>query len=422
MTSDVGRVLGGRYKLLRPVGQGSQAAVWVAEHLALRTHCAVKLLDPALAQDATALDRFRREATAASQLRSPHVVQVLDHGIDEGQPFMVLELLEGEDLFDRLAQRGTLTLAETAKILSHVGRALTKAHAAGIIHRDLKPENIFLVNNDDDDIIKVLDFGVAKIIRDDASRMSLDRTRIGALIGTPHYMAPEQVRGAKDISPRIDLWSMGVIAYQCLTGTLPFDSASIGDLLVKITLADAVPPSQLAPGLPPSIDAWFAHSCAIDPTARFTSAREQSDAFAYAAGLVTTPASPSIPAPKPEATKPRPVMMTGLEIDFNAASGGAPQPGVPLTPAPASTPATPVASARPRPPAVTSLSLPANTPMPSEPSLVEESTFTPDKRFKVVAWVVAGLTFIAACLVVADLVSSLAEKQAEQGNPAKAKP
>src|SRR3954471_6157937 len=157
MAIEAGRVLSQRYRLIRPVGQGSQASVWVAEHLALTTHVAVKLIDPDLAKRPDARERFKREATAAAQLRSPHVVQILDHGIDGDQPFIVMELLDGEDLFQRLEKRHHLSVKDTSKILTQVARALTRAHAAGVVHRDLKPENVFLAHNDDDEIVKVLD-------------------------------------------------------------------------------------------------------------------------------------------------------------------------------------------------------------------------------------------------------------------------
>src|ERR1700733_12114784 len=147
MAIEPGRVLSQRYRLIRPVGQGSQASVWVAEHLALSTQVAVKLIDPELAKRDSARERFKREATAAARLRSAHVVQMLDHGIDGDQPFIVMELLEGEDPSERLNKRGRLTLRETSKIITQVARALTRAHQAGIVHRDLKPENVFLVPN-----------------------------------------------------------------------------------------------------------------------------------------------------------------------------------------------------------------------------------------------------------------------------------
>src|SRR3954463_12112457 len=206
-----GRVLSDRYRLIRPVGHGSQAAVWVAEHLALTTNVAVKLIDPELAKKGAARERFRREATAAAQLRSAHVVQILDHGIDGAQPFIVMELLEGEDLFERIQKRRRLSVTETSKIVTQVARALTRAHAAGIVHRDLKPENVFLVPNEDDEQVKVLDFGVAKVKSGKTTR----QTSVGTLIGTPHYMSPEQVKGTNEVDYRTDLWALGIIAFQC---------------------------------------------------------------------------------------------------------------------------------------------------------------------------------------------------------------
>ncbi len=176
MAIEAGRVLNQRYRLIRPVGQGSQASVWVAEHLALTTHVAVKLIDQELAKKDSARERFRREATAAAQLRSAHVVQILDHGIDGDQPFIVMELLDGEDLFERLAHRNRLSLRETSKIVTQVARALSRAHAAGIVHRDLKPENVFLCPNEDDEVVKVLDFGVAKV--KDAAKVTMQKTGV----------------------------------------------------------------------------------------------------------------------------------------------------------------------------------------------------------------------------------------------------
>src|SRR5262249_6371380 len=196
MAIEAGRVLNQRYRLIRPVGQGSQASVWVAEHLALTTHVAVKLISPELAKKDSARERFKREATAAAQLRSAHVVQILDHGIDKDQPFIVMELLEGEDLYERLNKRHRLSLRETSKIVTQVARALTRAHAAGIIHRDLKPENVYLVPNEDDEIVKVLDFGVAKV---EGAAKATKQTGVGTLIGTPHYMSAEQCKGVGEI-------------------------------------------------------------------------------------------------------------------------------------------------------------------------------------------------------------------------------
>jgi serine/threonine-protein kinase len=296
MEIEAGRVLSGRYRLIRPLGQGSQAAVWVAEHLALTTQVAVKLIDPELAKREDARERFRREATAAAQLRSAHVVQILDHGIDGVQPFIVMELLDGEDLFERLDKRGRLTLRETSKIVTQVARALNRAHAAGIVHRDLKPENVFLVTNEDEEVVKVFDFGVAKVT--DPTKAVMQKTSVGQLIGTPHYMSPEQVKGTGEVDFKADLWALGVITYQCVTGDLPFDSEGVGDLLIKITIGDIPVPSKVLPGLPLSFDQWFAKACHRDPAMRFESARELAEALARAVrGAQDAPGVASIPRP-----------------------------------------------------------------------------------------------------------------------------
>jgi serine/threonine-protein kinase len=297
-----GRVLVDRYRLIRPVGQGSQASVWVAEHLALTTNVAVKLIDPELAKKESARERFRREATAAAQLRSAHVVQILDHGIDGTQPFIVMELLDGEDLFERLSHRNRLTLRETSKIVTQVARALTRAHAAGIVHRDLKPENVFLVPNEDDEVVKVLDFGVAKITS--PGRAAMKATGMGTLIGTPHYMSPEQVKGIAEVDYRADLWALGVIAFQCLTGELPFDSEGVGDLLIKISIGEMPIPSKYQASLPAAFDAWFARACDRDPGKRFQSAREMALALAAVAGGGEAVKAPTVRPAKLSASPP----------------------------------------------------------------------------------------------------------------------
>ena len=283
-------MLNERYKLLRPLGQGSQAFVWVAEHLALGSQVAVKLIDPELAKQEDARQRFAREALAAAKLRSAHVVQMLDHGIEGEQPFIVMELLDGEDLFDRLDRRKKLTLPETSRIVTQVSRALMRAHAEGIIHRDLKPENVFLVRNEDDELAKVLDFGVAKIVT--PAKQVMVRTGVGTLIGTPHYMSPEQVKGVTDIDHRSDLWSLGVIAYQSLTGQLPFDSEGVGDLLIRITLNEPLKPSTVVPDLPHEFDMWFAKACAKNPDERFQTAREMAEALAKVCGILPVSSQP----------------------------------------------------------------------------------------------------------------------------------
>lgn len=260
-------------------------AIWRAEHLVLAAPVALKIIDRDVAHDEQAMARFMREAQAAAALRSPHVVQILDHGVDEGTPFIAMELLEGENLAQRIKRVGRLGAEETARIVTHVARAVGRAHEAGIIHRDLKPENVFLVHNEDEEIAKVLDFGVAKV---ETTALALGsqgaRTRTGSLLGTPYYMSPEQAQGNKDVDARSDLWSLGVIAFECLTAKRPFFSDGLGDLVLQICVRDIPVPSEVAP-VPLGFDAWFARAVERDPDRRFQSARELSDALRAALGI-----------------------------------------------------------------------------------------------------------------------------------------
>lgn len=271
-----GIIVGGKYRLDALLGRGGMGAVWRAHDLDLNAPVAVKLLDFAIAASGEGLARFHREAEAAAALRSPHVVQILGRGVDEasGQPYIAMELMEGRSLASCLEQEGALSPATTARILTHVARALIRAHDAGIVHRDLKPDNIFLVKNDDEEIAKVLDFGIAKSDRHGLGVGSYTRT--GAVMGTPYYMSPEQISGAKSVDFRTDLWAFGVIACECATGRRPFDADTYGGLTLKICAEPIPKPSSLGQ-VPPGFDEWFARAVARDPQARFASAREASE-------------------------------------------------------------------------------------------------------------------------------------------------
>ncbi|HEY4119199.1 MAG TPA: serine/threonine-protein kinase [Byssovorax sp.] len=268
---DSGHILAGKYKLIEKLADGGMGSVWRAEHVGLRSQVAVKLIHQSVIDAADGQRRFLTEAHAAAHLRSPHVVQILDHGIDDGVPYMVMELLDGESLAQRLDRCGTLTLAQTSTIVTQVARAIGKAHEAGIIHRDLKPDNVFLVKNDDEELAKVLDFGIAKIANTLGAAAS-PSTHTGALLGTPYYMSPEQARGHK-LDHRTDLWSLAVIAFECVTGRRPFDAETMGDLLLEVCTSEVPVPSEIA-GTPAAFDAWFARGVARPPDERFQSARE----------------------------------------------------------------------------------------------------------------------------------------------------
>jgi serine/threonine-protein kinase len=264
------QVLAGRYRLDRQLGKGGMGSVWLAEHLMLNSWVAVKLMDPSIAATVEGAERFRREAQAAASLRSAHVVQVLDYGVHEDTPFLVMELLQGQSLAECLEREKRLTPERTLTIVTHVARAIARAHAGGIVHRDLKPDNIFLVREDDQELAKVLDFGIAKAT---GARFSGVETKTGVTMGTPYYMSPEQLEGRRALDHRSDLWSLTVIARECLTGIRPFDGETFGELLLNICARPIVAPSQQGFYLP-GFDEWFAKGANRDPDQRFGSAQE----------------------------------------------------------------------------------------------------------------------------------------------------
>jgi serine/threonine-protein kinase len=266
-----GDVIAERYELRELVGEGGMGAVWRARHIQLEADVALKLMSAAIAAQPDALHRFLREARAAARLTSSHVVKVFDYGVDGETPFIAMELLAGESLRQRLDREGALSPAATLSVIRHATRALSKAHAEGIVHRDLKPENLFLTQQEEE-VLKVLDFGVAKLSTTTSGGLSTS-TRTGAVLGTPFYMSPEQARGIKAIDHRSDIWSLGVIAYECLIGKLPFDSEGFGDLVLKICTLPPPVPSAVAT-VPAGFDAWFARVVERDPEQRYQSVDE----------------------------------------------------------------------------------------------------------------------------------------------------
>ena len=292
-----GHVLRGRYRLEVQLGAGGMGTIWRAQDLVLNAPVAVKVIDRTAVPDEETLLRFMREAQSAANLRSPHVVQILDHGIDGKVPYMAMELLEGENLAQRIKRYKRLSPQDTARVLSHIGRAIGRAHDAGIVHRDLKPENVFLVKNEDEEIAKVLDFGVAKVERHALSEGT--RTRTGSILGTPFYMSPEQAQGNRMVDSRSDLWSMGVIAYECLTGKRPFYSDGLGDLVLAICVRDIPQPSAIA-SVPIGFDAWWNRAVARDPEKRFQTARELTESLRDALGLEPREASRESPHAAPQ--------------------------------------------------------------------------------------------------------------------------
>lgn len=279
----VGTIIAGKYQLERPLARGGMGSVWVARHVKLGTSLAVKFLDARFATTPAFIDRFEREARAAATLQSPNVVHVQDYGVEDDTPYLVMELLRGEDLSARLARVGRLSLQETSRILHQIGKALRKAHEAGIVHRDLKPANLFITSVDEEEIVKVLDFGIAK----ETQGAIGEATKTGETMGSPHYMSPEQARADKGIDHRSDLWSMGVILYRMVTGVLPFQGEVIGAVLSRILVEPVPPVADSAPDLPGAVlDKFFARALAKSKEQRFQSIRELVDAFLAISGAV----------------------------------------------------------------------------------------------------------------------------------------
>jgi serine/threonine-protein kinase len=281
-------LVAGKYELLGLIGRGGMGSVWEGRHTSLGTRVAIKFIDAEYANSQDARSRFDNEARAAATIQSKHAIQIFDHGTtSDGRLYIVMELLEGEPLDKRLARVHVLSIADTARTIRQVGRALQRAHDRGIIHRDLKPENIFLVRgpDDDEDVAKVLDFGIAKIKAAPGAVGVSSSTKTGTLLGTPFFMSPEQARGLRTVDHRSDLWSLGVIVFKCVTGVLPFDGESLGDLLVKICTVPIPLPSHLLPGLPPEFDAWITRALDRDPDRRFQTAGELAEALATLAGV-----------------------------------------------------------------------------------------------------------------------------------------
>ncbi len=247
-------------------------SVWVAEHLTLRSQVAVKLIDAELGGVADVVKRFEREARAAASLRSPHVVQVLDFGVDAGCPYLVMEFLGGESLGARLRRGATLSPSEIWTVANGMCRAMARAHAQHVVHRDLKPDNVFLVDDAGGFFVKVLDFGIAKALRTNRGLAATQLTQSGTLIGTPHYMSPEQAEG-RAVDVRSDLWSLAVIVFECVTRELPFDGASLPAIFRSICFDPILVPSQIA-AVPPGFDEWFARATSRDPERRFQSVEE----------------------------------------------------------------------------------------------------------------------------------------------------
>ena len=289
-----GLVVAGRYRLIRYLACGGMAEVWLAEHEDLRSQVAIKFVHARITADPTvgplALDRFRLEAQVSAKLAAltQHVVAVHDAGLHEGVPYLVMEYVVGRTLEEEVEASGPILPERLAGILDQVADALDAAHAVGIIHRDIKPSNVMLKEQPDGStLVKVADFGIAKAIH---RNLPVDRPRetaVGEIVGSPAYMSPEQIRGSREIDARTDIWSLGVVVYEALTGRACFGGATIADLMVTVIGRDFEPATRARAGLPRTLDAWFDGALALQPDQRFATAREA--AVAFRAALAAAP-------------------------------------------------------------------------------------------------------------------------------------
>lgn len=314
-----------RYDVERWIGGGGMGAVYLARHTMLQHRVALKLLHPSIAQRGDILERFLREARATASLGSPHIVKVFDCAVTpEGTAFIAMEALDGESLQALIDRERVVPPSRAVAITTQVLDGLSVAHAAGIVHRDMKPGNVFLtpVPGAREERATILDFGISKMRSGSAASL----TQTGTVMGTPHYMAPEQIWNSKDIDHRADLYAVGVMLYEMVSGRLPFDAGSTAELLVKACTTDPIPLRDLNLPLPPGLVAAVDRAMARDLGRRFATARDFADALREAAAPVsmatlpqpvvqvpdlryTPPAAPPGPAPTTWGVAPPPSLV-----------------------------------------------------------------------------------------------------------------
>ena len=331
------RVIAGRYELQSLIGEGGMAAVWRARDLTLERAVAVKLLFARDERDRDKLvKQFVREARIAASVQHRNVIHIVDFGTtDEQQPFMVMELLEGESLGQRMHREPRLSVEELMHVASLTLRGLGAVHAAGIVHRDLKPDNIFLVRDGNAGLFpKILDFGISRSVEPRSGRRSALTTQEGIIVGTPEYMSPEQARGLRNLDHRTDLYSMGVVLYEALAGRLPFNNEHVGDLIIQIVTAQVPSVHEIAPDVPRAISDVVAKAMSREREGRYADAAEMQRALHDAAAeifpdmqrITMSELPPAMSEPRP-ATLPRISLerLRTLEFPVEATGDNAPE-------------------------------------------------------------------------------------------------
>lgn len=324
----IGALAAGKYRVVRLVGRGGMGSVYEAQNVAIGKRVALKFLRAAVGADPSVRVRFHREARLVSAIESAHIVQIFDTGeTDTGEPFLVMEFLQGEDLASRIRRLGRLGVQNAASIAAQALRGLKRAHAAGVIHRDLKPHNVFLSDGEDGKThVKIVDFGLSKFLDANGDKNSIlvmspqdSLTRAGTPVGTPFYMSPEQIEALDDIDHRTDLWSVGTILYESLAGTPPFSETSFARLVIAICHRDPPSITSLVPDLPAGLARIVARAMARDRTQRYQSADEfLNDLLEAAPDLERSQISPLL---RPDVTpvnippaRPAPAQNTPVEL------------------------------------------------------------------------------------------------------------
>ena len=288
----------GQYRIIRKLGAGGMGAVFLAEHILLGRQAAIKTLLPTLSVHKEIVERFFTEARATSSISDPGVVQVFDFGYHvDGTAYIVMELLEGEALADRMDRLGALPQADALKIARQVAQALAAAHDKGIVHRDLKPENLYLVHDAEaqgGERVKILDFGICKLEGDEAL------TQSGTTLGTPVYMSPEQCRGTGGVDARSDIYALGCVLFHMLTGRTPFECEGVGEYIVAHLQQDPPVATSITPGLHALIDVLLLRCLAKDPAERFQSMKELQEAIGEVMSKISAPGiAPVVPPGSP---------------------------------------------------------------------------------------------------------------------------